>query len=160
MANGQSLDPEEITQKTLTLERLKGEPLPRFEVTDLQGQKLDSQAMVGKVLVLNFWFIGCKPCTEEMPELNKIVAEQSSDEVVFLAFGLDSSHRIEGFLEGHPFHYRLIPNSRDYASQTLGVVMYPTHVVVDKRGIVQYVHVGYGTGAMAKLKRALKKALK
>lgn len=35
-----------------------------------------------KIVLMNFWFIGCYPCIREIPELNKIAAE-FKDKIVF-----------------------------------------------------------------------------
>src|SRR5262249_20333011 len=51
------------------------ETVPAFNVTSLDGQKLDLSALKGKVVVLNFWFIDCPPCQAEMPSLNTLVSE-------------------------------------------------------------------------------------
>lgn len=39
-----------------------GQALPAFKLRDLQGRKYESKELVGKIVVLNFWFINCGPC--------------------------------------------------------------------------------------------------
>ena len=52
---------------------LKGKPLPDFVFKDILGNTYTPEDIKGKVVVINFWFMSCAPCIEEMPELNKIV---------------------------------------------------------------------------------------
>ena len=46
---------------------------PEFHAKDLDGNDVDS-SIISKnaVTVLNFWFNGCSPCVQELPELNKL----------------------------------------------------------------------------------------
>jgi len=46
-------------------------------------------SLKGKIFVINFWFLECKPCVIEIPELNKIVEKHKSEEVLFLAFAMN-----------------------------------------------------------------------
>lgn len=95
-----------------------------------------------KVTVVNFWFAGCKPCVEEIPELNALVGRYAKDSVEFGAFSLDTEEMIKQFLAKNPFHYRIIPNARETAEK-LGITSYPTHLVIDEEGRVRYHGIGY-----------------
>ena len=44
-----------------------------FKVKTIGGKRLTLAELQGKVVVINFWFIGCAPCISEMPALNKLV---------------------------------------------------------------------------------------
>ena len=41
---------------------LIGKKVPEFKFTDLNGNEISTENTKGKVVVLNFWFTGCKPC--------------------------------------------------------------------------------------------------
>ena len=53
---------------------------PEFKAKDLDGNDVDS-SIISKnaVTVLNFWFNGCSPCVQELPELNKFCLLYTSD---------------------------------------------------------------------------------
>ena len=122
------------------------QPLPRFQATTLDGRQVDSRALKGKVVVLNFWFIACKPCIMEMPELNELVETFSKDtNVVFLAPALDGPAALKPFLLEKEFRYQVIPAARTLAKETFLVNSYPTHLVADKKGNIVYRPVGYAT---------------
>lgn len=62
-----------------------GDTFYAFKDRDINGVKLDTKKeLAGKILVINFWFIGCPPCRAEIPDLNEI-ADQYKDnkDVVF-----------------------------------------------------------------------------
>jgi hypothetical protein len=59
-------------------------PAPKFELTTIDGKTFNTDSLRGKVVVLNFWFIGCGPCRRELPELNRIAAAFASrDDIAF-----------------------------------------------------------------------------
>lgn len=52
---------------------LVGCQMPNFKGTTHIGKPMSRASLKGKVVVMNFWFIGCKPCVAEMPALNRLV---------------------------------------------------------------------------------------
>lgn len=105
-------------------------PATPFSVKDIKGNEYSLNSLKGKVIVMNFWFIGCKPCQQEIPELNELVEKYHGKDVVFLGFALDKKSRLENFLKKKPFHYNIIPGSKlDSSYEVYG---YPTHVVINQ----------------------------
>ena len=118
---------------------------PRILATTLDGVEVDMATLKGKVVVLNFWFIGCKPCIQEMPELNELRNEFKGEEVVFLALALDKADRLESFLTEKEFLYQIIPEARGTARE-YKISGYPSHMVINQEGIVKYFQRGYRNG--------------
>ncbi len=112
-----------------------------FSVTTLAGKKYDLAALRGKVVVLNFWFIGCGPCHAEMPELNKLVKDYESRGVVFLAATRDDVESIKAFQKEKAFNYEILPDTQAWADE-LGVRVYPTHYVINGQGEVELMLLG------------------
>jgi len=106
---------------------------PPFNVTSIDGEKLDLAALRGKVVVLNFWFIGCAPCRVEMPGLNQLVSEFKGKDVVFIAFATDAAEELQTFLKEKSFNYRIVPAASKTA-EAYEVNAYPTHVIIGKDG--------------------------
>lgn len=106
--------------------------VPPFSTTTLAGAKIDSDALPGRITVLDFWFISCRPCRAERPKLNEIVAE-FGDRVRFIAFSTDSEPRLREYLESNPFKYEIVADSEPIA-RSFGVQSFPTHLIVDATG--------------------------
>ena len=123
---------------------LKGKPLPDFVFKDILGNTYTPEDIKGKVVVINFWFMSCAPCIEEMPELNKLVEEyENNNDVLFLALTLDEKGpMLNKFLETNVFNYNIVPDSKDYIMKKLQVPTFPTHIVLDKNSNVMFTFAG------------------
>lgn len=120
-----------------------GQPFGKFKTTDIERNKINLQEMKGKVVVFNFWFINCPPCKREIPELNKLVEKyKDNKDVVFIAIALDDKYDLREFLKSTPFNYTIVDSGRWIASQ-MGISSFPTNVVVDQEGNVQFHANGY-----------------
>lgn len=131
-----------------------------FIATDIKGDTVRLKSLKGKVVVLNFWFIACMPCQQEIPELNKLVHEfKDSTDLIFLSICLDEKSRILKFLERIPFDYAIIDNGRTITGN-YGITNYPTHVVMDKDGKVVFHTSGYRPSTINWLKKTITGVLK
>jgi len=121
-----------------------GEKLELFKAKDIYGYKLGPKTLLGKVVVLNFWFINCPPCRQEIPELNKIALSYANNpNVVFIAVALDEKDDIKKFLESMPFAYHIVDDGRDIAAK-YEIKNYPLSIILNKEGIVKFHAAGYG----------------
>jgi thiol-disulfide isomerase/thioredoxin len=107
-----------------------------FRVRALNGASYDLASLRGKVVVLNFWFIGCGPCRAEIPELNRLVKENAGRDVVFLAMALDDAESLRAFLKATAFDYEIIPDTGSLANR-LEIKAYPVHFVLNPRGEIE-----------------------
>lgn len=145
------------TLRTNVIEGLKGKPIKPFSLKTLNDKLISDSSIKGKVTVLNFWFTGCKPCIREMPELNELV-EKYGESVNFLAPTFDSAERVEAFMKKREFKYVSLPNSKSL-NESLGINVYPTHLIVDKKGIVRNVIFGANEDIGSQLDDAIKNIL-
>jgi len=137
---------------------LINKPLKSFDLTDLNGKKWNLDELKGKLIVINFWFTACKPCIQEMPHLNGLVFE-NSDSVIFLAPAPENESQIKRFLKKYSFDYIIIPSSLNYITE-MNIENFPTHLVVDKEGIIRQVFIGYADDIKEKLQREINKLTK
>ncbi len=93
-----------------------GAVAPAFSATDINGNKYSLKSLKGKIIVMNFWFVECKPCVQEIPDLNKLVEDYKNEDVVFLGFATNKKSKIDSFLEKNNFSYDIIPNSKKIAT--------------------------------------------
>lgn len=141
------------------LATLVGTEAKDFETVDMDGNSIKLSDLKGEVVAINFWFVGCKPCIMEMPELNEIVKEFEGEEVKFVAIALDSKGAIEKFQEKHSFDYNIVPDGRKLAKH-YEVSGYPTHCIVDKEGKIAYFKSAYSPMTATEITHTLEKLLK
>ncbi|WP_069677453.1 TlpA family protein disulfide reductase [Formosa sp. Hel1_33_131] len=120
-----------------------GKPAPNFKMTDLNGNEISSETTKGKVVVLNFWFVSCKPCIAEIPELNEVYKTyKNNTEVVFASITFDEKEKVVTFLEKYPLQYPVVSDAKEICT-LFNTSSYPTNIVIDKNGNF-YDHVSGG----------------
>ncbi|MBM3178542.1 MAG: TlpA family protein disulfide reductase [Bacteroidetes bacterium] len=131
-----------------------GQDAKNFEVTDINGNSYTLEGLKGKVVVLNFWFVECKPCIMEMPELNKLTEKFNQSDVVFLGLATSDENKIKNFLKNREFKYNLVANTKAIAD-TYQVFGFPSHVIIDKAGKITFYVTGLGPSTMADLEKGI-----
>jgi len=131
-------------EKELVPNELVGSKAWSFEVKDLEAKAYSLKKLKGKVIVMNHWFVECKPCIMEMPELNRLVQKYKNNEVVFIGVSRSSKKDIESFLETNRFDYSIIPDAK-HVSDNFQVSNFPTNIVIDKEGKIAYYNTGLNT---------------
>jgi len=117
--------------------KMEGLPLPEFNFTDLNGNKYTNENTKGKTIILKTWFINCKACVAEFPELNELVENyKQRNDMIFVSLALDSKAELENFLQKKDFEYQVVPNQKEFIDKKLNLQMYPTHIIVDKIGTI------------------------
>ncbi len=134
---------------------LLNKPMASLRLTDLDNTIWSTEKLKGKIVVINFWFTACRPCIQEMPHLNKLVAATDST-IVFLAPAPENQAQIKKFLKKFRFDYHIIPSSLDYITM-MNIENFPTHLVIDKEGIIRYVWIGYSNEIKSKLEQEINK---
>lgn len=136
-----------------------GKKISLFNARDINGEKLDLKNLEGKIVVLNFWFVDCRPCRLEIPDLNELVDSfKTNDSVIFAAIALDDRTTLEKFLKSTPFHYRIIDNGR-FIAGSYRVRSYPTHVVIDQQGKVYFHTTGLALNTVYWVRKSIEELL-
>lgn len=137
----------------------EGDKFRGEKITDINGIKYDLKTAGDKIYVINFWFINCPPCKQEIPELNELVKQYKENKnVVFLAIALDDKYSLKQFLKTTPFDYNVVDDGRYYATK-YGITSYPTHVIVGKDGLVKFSTVGLAANTVYWIEKTIKEQL-
>ncbi|QTE34500.1 redoxin domain-containing protein [Mucilaginibacter gossypii] len=137
-----------------------GEIMEPFSTHDINGNKIKLKDLRGKVVVLNFWFIGCPACMQEIPELNKLVDDyKGNSNVIFLAIALDYRYDLKKFLKQTEFKYDIIDDGRDIAAR-YKIGLYPTSVILNKEGKVTFHTVGFAVNSPYWMRKTINEGLK
>ena len=136
-----------------------GELSPKFTVRSIEGKKLKSKGLLGKIIVLNFWFTGCPPCKKEIPQLNKLKEKFKGKDVEFIAIAIDKKYKLDAFLEKTPFTYDLIEDGR-WIAEKFDIKLYPTNIIIDQEGKIQFIKTGFKSDITKAISYNIEKLLK
>lgn len=101
----------------------------------LNGKIINIEDLKGKPTLVNLWFIGCKPCIEEMPILNKLKLEYT-DRFNFLSVTPEKSEDVKEFLKTTKFNFQHIIDAKNLTTE-LGFNGFPVNLFLDKNGIIK-----------------------
>jgi thiol-disulfide isomerase/thioredoxin len=128
---------------------------PAFKLKDLAGKEWSLAALSGKVIALDFWAIWCAPCREEMPALNKVAREMAARGVVVLAIDAhEPEETVRAWIAQNPQSIPVLQGDEATIRAYL-VSVYPTLVVIDRKGVIA--HVSVGRLSEAELRKAIEK---
>lgn len=143
--------------RELALFKLEGSTFPDFNFVDLEGNVYTKETTKGKILVLKCWYIGCKACVKEMPELDDMVnLYKNRKDILFVSLAFDNKDALTEFLKKKTFIYSVVPDQEDFMRDVLNLHMYPTHFIVNKQGLITKV-VNEGKALAAALKKEVVK---
>lgn len=112
----------------------EGKDLPDIHFKALNGKIYNKETMHGKTVLIDFWFIGCTYCVQEMPKLNKLADSLKGKNILFASIAFDEADSLKKFLKKIDFHFDVISDTAATLNKALGVRAYPTKVVVGKDG--------------------------
>ena len=116
----------------------EGMPAPAFSVRTLDGKIVSSSELKGKVVVLNFWFIGCAVCQAHKPKLNELKTKFTGrDDVVFLAMTADPVGEVKKYLAKETFDYLQVADAKA-AMDEFVFSGFPKNIVIDRSGKIVY----------------------
>jgi len=135
---------------------------PDFSLTTAEGEYVSLDDLRGKVVVLDFWGTWCPPCVESVPEL-RTLHKRYSKEPSFMLIGVSSDSDEQEWREFTAKNKMIWPQYRDKdqkVQRAFGVRAFPTYVVIDHEGIVQFRSVGLSWQRSASLEDTIRKHLK
>jgi len=129
---------------------LIGKELPIHKFNTIRGLHFNSSEFIGKPMVLNFWFLRCPNCYEEIPDLNSVYEDSKKEDFVFMSFCKDEIEEIkESFevIEGNGYkrkrskrmsetmYYDIVPGANEIID-SLKIKAFPVTLIVGEDGKV------------------------
>lgn len=119
---------------------LIGKPVSNFSATDLDGNGISLQEYRGKVVLLNFWEIGCGFCREEMPNIKKVYDTYQGKGFDVIGVSLDIDEvLLRNYLKENGMRWRQIYSDKGDEGplvKRFKITSLPTPWLIDRNGIL------------------------
>ncbi len=113
----------------------------------------------GHVVLLDFWATWCAPCRIVIPKLGALQARYGAQGLDVLGVSTEDAQDVATFTQRMDVRYAVAIDKHAQTTRSYGVVSLPTLVVIDKRGIVRDVAIGYDSSEDARLEGSVRKLL-
>jgi peroxiredoxin len=140
-----------------------GGPAPEIAAPALDGSgaTIRLSSFRGKVVYVDFWASWCVPCRQSMPAFDSLYRRHAARGFVVLGVNKDMAPGdAQRFLKRVAVSFPLLDDTGDRAARAFEVSAMPSGYVIDRRGIVRYVHRGFDAGSATALERQIEDLLK
>jgi peroxiredoxin len=118
---------------------------PDFALKAFAGSNVRLSEHRGDVIVLTFWSGGCGPCALQLRTLDKSFKTYQSAGLQMYGISVDDyALREQRFVQAHPVGFTLLSDPKKDVSRRYQVDHLPMAVLIDRNGVVRYVHRDFG----------------
>jgi peroxiredoxin len=123
----------------------RSESAPNVGYTLLDGTKVTTADLRGKVVLINFWATSCTTCVHEMPQIVSTYEKfrQRGYETLAVAMSYDPPAYVINFAESRKLPFGVAIDNTGAVAQSFGnVQLTPTSVLLNRRGEIVKRYVG------------------
>lgn len=127
------------------LSLLKKETAPAVTFKTLSGEQLTTDALRGRVVLVNFWATSCSTCIAEMPQMVETYNKyrEKGLEFVAVAMSYDPPNYVQNYAETRQLPFKVALDTDGANAKAFGdVQLTPTTFVIDKEGNILKRYVG------------------
>ena len=113
---------------------------PDFSLPEQGGGEWKMSEQRGKVIVMNFWTVTCRPCIQEMPTI-ELLAEMTEDwgDVEVVAVSTDRTWaEVETIIPRTSRITSLLDADRKVVTEQFGTKLFPETWIIDADGLVRF----------------------
>ena len=118
------------------------EAAPSLAGTDLQGAPVSLADYRGKPVLVYFWATWCGVCKAEQHNIDAVTHDLP---VLSVASHSGAAHEIAAFVRERGIAQRVVVDEEGMLARRFGVHAYPSTFVIDGKGEIRHIEVGYTT---------------
>ena len=122
---------------SLTLLSFQKDTIDSLDMITITGEKITSQSLLGKVVLINFWATDCPGCIAEMPGLIKTYNKYKNQnfELIAVSMFYDPPSRVLSFSKNNKLPFPVVLDiDKKIASEFKNVTLTPTSFLIDHHG--------------------------
>jgi len=132
-----------------------GRPAPNFKLSDLSGREVSLDQFRGKIVMLDFWATWCGPCRLSMPMLERLQKEYPKD-MALLAINLaEPPDEVRSYVQRQNISSTVLLDQDGKVGEVYRSESIPMQVLIDQKGIVRRIAVGYSSRLGDQLRSAI-----
>jgi cytochrome c biogenesis protein CcmG, thiol:disulfide interchange protein DsbE len=131
--------------------KLIAEPASEFKLSQLKG----------KVVYVDFWASWCAPCRVSFPILDALGAKHGAQGFMVVGVNQDDAAKDrDAFRKRVPVSFALVEDADHKIAKSFDVKAMPSGYLIDRKGVVRYVHAGFDGSSRDKLDAQIVQLLK
>lgn len=135
-----------------------------FTLPSLEGDEITlSEVLENGPVLINFWATWCKPCKQEMDEIQTLFEDYAEKGVQFFAISVDaekSISKVKPYIKSKGYTFPVLLDTNGDVARDYYVDSVPFSLLISKEGEIVYSNLGYKKGDEIKLKEAIKNLIK
>ena len=141
-----------------------GKRMLELKFVTINGQKIDTTRLKGKVVMIDIWATWCPPCRMEIPHLQKLYDSYKGRGFRLIGVSLgEGKEKPANYARDAKLNYDIAytnPKEAAALGAKLDVGSIPSTYLIDKKGILRLVEVGFNEDKTpAKLEESVKRLL-
>lgn len=134
-----------------------------YKLNNLSNEKVSINDLHGEYTVVDFWATWCKPCVSAIPKLNTLYQEFAEEGVRFIGVNVDSprnSSKVKPMVKSLGVTYPVLLDPDQELVEEYNVTVFPTLVILNKKGKQLFVHEGFSPGDEEIIKEEIENLIK
>lgn len=121
-----------------------------FAKEDLDGNKIELKTtLINGPVLISFWATSCKPCIQELSQVQKFYAEYKKKGLEVVAIDVDGPRSVSAVkpkVKGLKWEFPVLLDTNKDIYRKYQVLGIPHTVIVDQNGEIRYTHTTYRSG--------------
>lgn len=138
-----------------------GDAAPDCALSPMDGGQASSLSQYrGNVVYVDFWASWCGPCAKSFPFLNELHGQLKDQGLTVVGVNLDENATdAKAFLAKYPASFNIASDTSKQCAKDFDVKAMPSSYIVDRKGIVHHVHLGFRPGEAQEIRGLVEKLL-
>ena len=137
-----------------------GQPAPPLAAPKPDGSTLKLEDLRGRVVYVDFWASWCGPCRQAMPEYQKLWQALEPSGLTIVGVNVDTERELAvRALKQSAVTFPVVLDPKGTWPNRFDIQGMPTAYLIDRKGVVRYVHGGFTRRTASELEEEVEKLL-